>query len=230
VTVDDLPQWVKVQFTDMQGQLGRFVATWQRGPKSEYTHAARIRAAFDTIDTPTGAAPSAGSFYVAPEVIDTIKGDGPLVMGAVFGVLVATALIMFRSLYGTLIVLATVGSALMWLAALFVSLGWTLNLFNLVALPLLVGMGQDDSLHIIHRYREEGPGRLRQVLRETGGAVVLTTVTTVIGFSSMLFVDHVGLRSLGWTAVVGMTLCLVASLTVVPACLRLGEWWQARRR
>lgn len=230
VTVDDLPQWVKVQFTDMQGQLGRFVATWQRGPKSEYTHAARIRAAFDTIDTPTGAAPSAGSFYVAPEVIDTIKGDGPLVMSAVFGVLVATALLMFRSLYGALIVVATVGSALMWLAALFVSLGWTLNLFNLVALPLLVGMGQDDSLHIVHRYREEGPGRLRQVLRETGGAVVLTTVTTVIGFSSMLFVDHVGLRSLGWTAVVGMTLCLVASLTVVPACLRIGEWWQARRR
>ena len=67
-------------------------------------------------------------------------------------------------------------------------------------------------------------------LSNHSGAVVLTTVTTVIGFSSMLFVDHVGLRSLGWTAVVGMTLCLVASLTVVPACLSIGEWWRARGR
>lgn len=230
IGVDDLPAWVKVQFTDADGQLGRFVATWQRGSKSEYTHAARIRAAFDTIDTPTGAAPSAASFYVAPEVIDTIKGDGPLVMAAVLGVLVVTALLMFRSLFSAAIVLATVGCALMWLAGLFVALGWTLNLFNLVALPLLVGMGQDDALHIVHRHREEGAGRLRHVLRETGGAVVLTTVTTVIGFSSMLFVDHIGLRSLGWTAVVGMALCLLASLTLVPACLRIGEWWRARRR
>lgn len=226
---DDLPQWVKVQFTDMHGELGRFVATWQRGPKSEYAHAKRIHDAFDTIDTPSGPAPAVGSHFVVPEVVDAIRGDGPLVMCAVFGVLIFTALVMFRSITGAAIVLATVGLALCWLAGVFVAMGWKLNLFNLVALPLLVGMGQDDSLHIIHRYREEGPGRLAHTMRETGGAVVLTTVTTVIGFSSMLFVDHIGLRSLGWTAVIGMSFCLLASLTLVPACLRLGEWWRARR-
>lgn len=226
---DDLPAWVKVQFTDMHGELGRFVACWQRGPKSEYAHAKRIHDAFDTIDTPLGPAPAVGSHFVVPEVVDAIRGDGPLVMCAVFGVLIATALVMFRSITGAAIVLATVGVALCWLAGVFVWMGWKLNLFNLVALPLLVGMGQDDSLHIIHRYREEGAGRLAHTMRETGGAVVLTTVTTVIGFSSMLFVDHIGLRSLGWTAVVGMTFCLLASLTLVPACLRLGEWWRARR-
>ncbi|MCY1067580.1 MMPL family transporter [Nannocystis sp. RBIL2] len=226
---DDLPPWVKVQFTDMHGELGRFVACWQRGPKSEYAHAKRIHDAFDTIDTPLGPAPAVGSHFVVPEVVDAIRGDGPLVMCAVFGVLIVTALVMFRSVGHAAIVLATVGSALGWLAAVFVWMGWTLNLFNLVALPLLVGMGQDDSLHIIHRYREEGLGRLAHTMRETGGAVVLTTVTTVIGFSSMLFVDHIGLRSLGWTAVVGMTFCLVASLTLVPACLRLGEWLRVRR-
>ncbi|HEY8375492.1 MAG TPA: efflux RND transporter permease subunit, partial [Nannocystis sp.] len=229
VTVDDLPQWVKVQFTDMQGGLGRFVACWQRGPKSEYAHAKRIHDAFDTIVTPAGPVPAVGSYFVVPEVVDAIKGDGPLVMTAVFGVLIATALLLFRSLRAAAIVLATVVVALMWLALVFVALGWTLNLFNLVALPLLVGMGQDDSLHIIHRFREEGDGRLAHTMRETGGAVVLTTVTTVIGFSSMLFVDHVGLRSLGWTAVLGMTFCLLASVTLVPASLRLGEWWRARR-
>ncbi|MDC0718479.1 efflux RND transporter permease subunit [Nannocystis bainbridge] len=226
---EDLPQWVKVQFTDMHGELGRFVACWQRGPKSEYAHAKRIHDAFDTIETPLGPAPAVGSHFVVPEVVDAIRGDGPLVMTAVFGVLTVTALVMFRSVAHAAIVLATVGSALGWLAGVFVAMGWTLNLFNLVALPLLVGMGQDDSLHIIHRFREEGPGRLAHTMRETGGAVALTTVTTVIGFSSMLFVDHIGVRSLGWTAVVGMTFCLLASLTLVPACLRLGEWSRVRR-
>jgi predicted RND superfamily exporter protein len=151
------------------------------------------------------------------------------VMTAVTGVLLVTALVMFRSVAHALLVFLTVVFALLWLAAFFPHLGWKLNLFNLIALPLLVGMGQDDSLHLIHRYREEGPGSLRFVLRETGGAVFLTTLTTVIGFSSMLFVSHQGLRSLGWTAVLGMTLCLISSVLVVPSGLRILEWIRHRR-
>ena len=157
----------------------------------------------------------------SPEIVDTIRLDGPRVMLSVFGVLIVTALLVFRSVFQTLYVLFTVVIALLWLAGVFAILDWKLNLFNLIALPLLIGMGQDDSLHIIHRYREEGPGSIPRVLRETGGAVFLTTLTTVIGFSSMLFVEHQGLRSLGWTNVIGMTLCLLSSVLFVPACLRI---------
>ena len=230
VTVADLPAWVRVQFTDMDGQLGRFVAFWHNGQTADYVQASRIHAAFDTLDTSRGPVPAVANYYVIPEIVDTIRGDGPLVVSAVFGVLILTAFLMFRRVSQTLYVLLTVVLALLWLAGLFVLLGWKLNLFNLIALPLLIGMGQDDALHIIHRYREEGPGSLRFVLRETGGAVFLTTLTTVIGFSSMLFVQHQGLRSLGWTACIGMTLCLVSSLLVVPSALRIAEWLAARRR
>jgi len=230
VEVADLPAWVRVQFTDMDGQLGRFVALWHTGPTADYVHAKRIHEAFDTLDTSRGPVPAVANYYVIPEIVDTIRGDGPLVVSAVFGVLILTAFLMFRRVGQTLFVLLTVGLALLWLAGLFVLLGWKLNLFNLIALPLLIGMGQDDSLHIIHRYREEGPGSLRFVLRETGGAVFLTTLTTVIGFSSMLFVQHQGLRSLGLTACIGMTLCLISSVLVVPSALRISEWLAARRR
>jgi predicted RND superfamily exporter protein len=229
VTVADLPAWVRVQFTDMDGQLGRFVAFWHNGETADYVQARRIRANSDTLDTAAGPVPAVANYYVIPEIVETIRGDGPLVMSAVFGVLIVTALLMFRSLAQMLLVVLTVGLALLWLAGLFAALDWKLNLFNLIALPLLVGMGQDDSLHIIHRYREEGPGSLRFVLRETGGAVFLTTLTTVIGFSSMLFVQHQGLRSLGYTACIGMTLCLVSSVIVIPSGLRIVEWMRARR-
>lgn len=229
IDVADLPPWVKVQFTDTAGQVGRFVAFWHGGQTADYLVAHRIHEAFDTLETSAGPVPTIANYYVIPEIVDTIRGDGPLVMSAVFGVLIVTALVMFRSATQAFYVLLTVGLALLWLAGLFAVLDWKLNLFNLIALPLLVGMGQDDSLHIIHRYREEGPGSLRFVLHETGGAVFLTTLTTVIGFSSMLFVQHQGLRSLGWTAVLGMTLCLVSSVLVIPSCLRIAEWLAARK-
>ena len=228
ITVADLPDWVRVQFTDTEGQVGRFVAFWHNGPTADYKHAKRIFADYFTLTTTTGEVPVVANYYVIPEIVDTIRGDGPLVMTAVIGVLLATAFIMFRSVAHTLLVFLTVAAALLWLAALFPALGWKLNLFNLIALPLLVGMGQDDSLHLIHRYREEGPGSLKFVLHETGGAVFLTTLTTVIGFSSMLFVSHQGLRSLGWTSVLGMTLCLVSSVLIVPAGLRVLEWLRHR--
>ncbi len=228
IGVADLPEWVRVQFTDTEGQVGRFVAFWHNGATADYVHAKRIFANFFTLTSASVEVPVVANYYVIPEIVDTIRGDGPLVMSAVFGVLLLTAFIMFRSVTHTLLVFFTVAAALLVLAALFPLLGWKLNLFNLIALPLLVGMGQDDSLHLIHRYREEGVGSLKFVLRETGGAVFLTTLTTVIGFSSMLFVSHQGLRSLGWTAVLGMTLCLVSSVLVVPAGLRVLEWLRHR--
>ena len=228
IGVADLPEWVRVQFTDTEGQVGRFVAFWHNGATADYVHAKRIFANYFTLTAASVEVPVVANYYVIPEIVDTIRGDGPLVMSAVFGVLLLTAFIMFRSVTHTLLVFFTVAAALLVLAALFPLLGWKLNLFNLIALPLLVGMGQDDSLHLIHRYREEGVGSLQFVLRETGGAVFLTTLTTVIGFSSMLFVSHQGLRSLGWTAVLGMTLCLVSSVLVVPAGLRVLEWLRHR--
>ncbi len=228
--VADLPPWVQAQFTDMQGNIGHFIAFWPERDTADYNEAKRVYEAFSPLESSNGPVLAVANYFVIPEIVDTIRLDGPRVMLSVFGVLIVTALLMFRSVFQTLYVLFTVVIALLWLAGVFAILDWKLNLFNLIALPLLIGMGQDDSLHIIHRYREEGPGSIPRVLRETGGAVFLTTMTTVIGFSSMLFVEHQGLRSLGWTNVIGMTLCLLSSVLFVPACLRIGEWISSRRR
>jgi preprotein translocase subunit SecF len=229
IEVTDLPAWVQVQFTDLQGHVGHFVSFGLRGETTDYLQAKRMTGAFATLASSAGPVPAVADYFVIPEIVDMIRLDGPRVVLSVFGVLIVTALLMFRRVFQTLYVLFTVVIALLWLAGVFALLDWKLNLFNLIALPLLIGMGQDDSLHIISRYREEGPGSILRVLRETGGAVFLTTLTTLVGFSSMLFVEHRGLQSLGWTVCIGMTLCLLTSVLFVPACLRIGEWLASRR-
>jgi predicted RND superfamily exporter protein len=102
----------------------------------------------------------------------------------------------------------------------------SLSIFNMVALPLLIGMAQDDALHVYQRWREEGRGRLRDVLRETGGAVLVTSATTMLGFSGILAANHRGLASLATTAVLGMGLAWLASVTVLPAALWLATRWR----
>lgn len=231
VTLEDLPDWVHDQFKDAEGRSGRFVVIWTRGSKADFLNSKRIYDAFFDVQTPDRAVPVAADFFVIPEIMAAIRSDGPVVVSLTFSVLALTALILLRSFRGALLVLWTVVVALAWLAGVMAALDWKVNFFNIIALPLLVGMGQDDALHLMHRYEEEGPGRMGTVVRETGGAIFLTTVTTVFGFGGILFANHRGLLSLAWVAVIGMSLLLVSSVLILPATLRLLDGaGEARRR
>ena len=100
-----------------------------------------------------------------------------------------------------------------------------LNFFNMLALPTLIGMGVDDGVHMMHRYRELGPGSAWYVVRSTGSAVFLTSVTTSIGFGSLLYANHYGLNSLGLLSMVGIGAALLTTLVVLPAAMQ----WRDRR-
>jgi predicted RND superfamily exporter protein len=108
-------------------------------------------------------------------------------------------------------------------------LGWKLNFFNVIALPLLVGMGEDSSLHIIARYREEGRQGLALAVRETGGAVFMTAWTTICGFGSILLTNHRGLQSLAWVSVVGVVLVFATSVILLPSLIVLVDRFRPRR-
>lgn len=230
IRIEDLPGWVTQQFRDEQEHIDRFVLFRNRGSKADYAVAKEVQVGFFDLPTPEGSVKTSGNVYVMPEVMDTVKKDGPVVVGLAILVVIVTAIVMFRSIWGLLAVTITVGVSVLWLLGLMILLGWKANFFNIIAVPLLLGMGQDYAIHIYHRYEAEGPGRLRRVLRETGGAVFMTTLTTVFGFGGILFANHRGLLSLGWVSVVGLTLCFVGAVVLLPAMLVLRDGLQARLR
>jgi predicted RND superfamily exporter protein len=100
-------------------------------------------------------------------------------------------------------------------------LGISLNMMSIMMIPLVIGIGIDSGIHILHRYKEEGPGSLPRVVQHTGKAVFLTTATTTLAFSSFLFAAHPGLRSMGETPAVGLVLCFLAAILFLPALMRL---------
>jgi preprotein translocase subunit SecF len=219
IDLDRLPRWVQQQFEDVDGQAGRFVIAWTRGSKADYVNARRIYDAFATLETPQGPVEVAAEFFVLPEVFEAIEHDGPRVLVLAAVAMLLTTILAFRGFGGPAVVTMVVGTSLAWVVALMLLLGWKLNFFNVIVLPLLIGMAQDDALHIYERWREAGPGQLSLVLRETGGAVFLTSLTTVCGFAGILFANHRGLQSMAWIAVAGMTLALVAAVALLPSVL-----------
>ena len=126
---------------------------------------------------------------------------------------------LFRSLRLALLTLVPLLTSMAWLAGAHVARDWKLNLFNVVAYPLLAGMGSDNGIHVMQRWLEERDGGV--VLAELLGPITLTTVTTAIGFLGLTFATHRGIRSLGLTAATGMGLAYLGAVVVLPAVLTL---------
>ena len=223
--VDALPSWVTDQFVDLEGELGRFVIFWTKGPKADYRNSKQIYDHFFDLDIGNGEVAHAGaSYFVLPEIIDTIIDEGPILLALVALCMVLAAFFLFRRFGATLAVVVTVFLPILWLLVIMRIAGWSFNFYNVIAYTLLIGIGQDDALHIYHRYIEEGPGNLWRVLKETGGAIFMTSWTTILGFASLLFSQHRGLISLAELTITGLALCFISSVVVLPAILRTREW------
>ena len=229
LTIADLPEWVKAQFTDASGTIGRFVVIWTRGSKTDYRNVRRIYDAFATLETPQGEVALAAEFFVIPEVYQAIVEDGPWVVALSFVVMLCTSIATFRALSAGLASALMVPMAIAWLLGVMYVLGWKLNFFNVIAMPLLVGLGEDAALHVIARYREDGIGSLALVIEETGGAIAMTAWTTICGFGAILSTNHRGLQSLSLVSVVGVLMTFVACVVVLPALIVLKEWWLPRK-
>ena len=130
-------------------------------------------------------------------------------------------LISFNSLRTALIVLLPVVVGSVWTVGIMDLVDVSFNLANLVILPLIIGIGVVNGVHIVHRYREETDKTMSILTRSTGPSVILSSLTTMIGFGSLMVADHQGVFSLGLVLSLGVGSCLVASVTVLPAVLKL---------
>lgn len=101
--------------------------------------------------------------------------------------------------------------------------GINLNPANLIVLPLILGIGMDSGVYVIHGYRLNP--RRYETAPSTINAVMLTSLTTMVGFGSMIVAAHQGLVSLGIVLVIGVGSCLFISLVLLPAILTLISKW-----
>jgi hypothetical protein len=129
----------------------------------------------------------------------------------------------FRSLGAVILALLPVGIGTLWLAGL---MGWfdiSFNLANIMTLPLVIGIGVTNGIQILNRFAEERTPNI--LARSTGKAVLVSGLTAIAGFGSLILAKDRGIHSLGCVMSVGIAACMVAALTFLPALLNLiGRW------
>lgn len=152
--------------------------------------------------------------------------DSMILLGSFMALMVSLAVALdWRSVGFTLLTLQPplAGGLLMYGVMALLSVDF--NPANLIVLPLILGIGVDDGVHVLHDYRSQ-PGAYR-MSASTMNAIVLTSLTSMIGFGSMMLAAHRGLYSLGMVLVIGVGSCLFVSLVLLPALLTIMRRRQA---
>lgn len=127
--------------------------------------------------------------------------------------------ISLRSLRRALLTLLPKLVAMLWTLGAMGALGLNFNPVNGTSLPLMLGIGLVFSVHVLHRQVEAPNEEL--FAGSTGPAVLVSGVSTLLGYAALLLVPHRGMMSLGLVMALGLSANLIAALVFFPALLRL---------
>ena len=155
-----------------------------------------------------------------------------LVAGGLGFVLVALLLWWdYRRILDTLLSLAPLLLGILWMLGAMAALGLPMNFMNIFVTTMIIGIGVDYGVHMLHRYRElqaEDDEKLVLGMAETGKAIVLAALSTIVGFGSLSLSHYPGLSSMGGVAILGAIASSVVAITVLPAYLTLRRRHRAK--
>jgi len=216
---DELPHTLTAGLRERSGRLDRAVlvypkpsdATWHGEALATFTNELRRIAGSD--------ARPAGSIPLSADIIASISRDGPLsTLAALAGVVLLVTAI-FRFNRSTVLIIGSLLIGVLWLLALTLLLGVKVNFCNFIAFPITFGIGVDYAVNVMARYRQTGSHDVIDAIRSTGGAVAVCSLTTIIGYGSLLLAKNQALFLFGVVAVLGEVTCLIAAVVVLPAVL-----------
>jgi len=110
-----------------------------------------------------------------------------------------------------------------WMVGMMGLAGMKLTVMSVMGLPMIVGIGVDDGVHIVHRWRIEGKGKITQVFASTGKAILLTSATTMLAFGSLVFSLWPGFASLGVAMFIGVGACFLSTVIILSGIVGLLE-------
>ncbi len=224
ISTDELPEFLRKRFLSKTGDLGRFVIIYPAVGLSDGRNSMAFADDVGTIVLPSGETYHAGSTsLVAADMLRLMLKEAPWMILATFVVIATLMWFNFRSIKWATLALVPLIVGVLWMILLMKQFNLSLNFYNLIVLPAILGIGNDAGVHIVHRYIEEGPGSIMDVLRSTGEHIAMGSITTMMGFAGPLLSFHPGLQSIGKLAIVGIGTTLLSALVFLPALLQLLE-------
>ncbi len=212
LNIDDLPETIRKRFL---GASGKYLVqvypkkdVWARENQKEFV--AQLRSVEPNVT---------GTPVQLFEYTTLLKSSYQEAAGYSLLAIVILVLLHFRSISCVILSLLPVTIGALWMIGVMGIFEVPFNPANIMTLPLIIGIGVTNGIHILNRFAEEqNPAVLA---RSTGKAVLVSGLNTIAGFGSLMIAQHRGISSLGFVMAVGTATCMLAGITVLPAILNL---------
>ena len=223
LTLADLPQAITDKLTERDGRVGFLVAVqiadwldpWNGKDLIAFASAVR------ELHLPSGeTVTTSGMGVIFADIVTSIERDGAVVAAIATLGLVLLVVLGVGPNRRAVAVLAATALGTLAMVAVCALLGLKVNFLDFIALPITLGLGVDYAINIAARAREALD--VRATLRSSGPAVLVCSLTTIIGYGSLQISDNLAIRGFGLASLIGEVTCVLAALAVVPAIIVVG--------
>ncbi|RKY80090.1 multidrug RND transporter [candidate division KSB1 bacterium] len=214
ITLADLPKSILDRYSNKSGD--KFLVTvFPQG--SLWQDAEFLKRFVADLESVTHRATGMGPVFRA--LIEIIGKDGKRAMVLTVVIIFFLLLLDFKNIKDALLAMIPLGAGFFWMLGLMHITGQQMTVMNVMGLPLILGIGIDDGVHIIHRWRIEKKKDLKIVFASTGKAILLTSLTTMLAFGSLIFSVWRGFGQLGAALFVGVGACFLTTVIVLSGIL-----------
>lgn len=230
LTLEDVPEVVARPYAEADGTRGRVLYVYSHPRESllDGKYLLKFAKFIRGVEVEGASFVAVGQPMVFADMVAAIVHDGVEVsIIAVIGIVVLL-IIAFRSGLAVGCVILSVGIGTLWMIGFAAVFDLKLNFLNFVVIPIILGDGVDYGANIFERYRFEGEGRMADIIRSTGGVVVLESLTANLGYASLILSTNMALQSFGILANIGEFTCLAAAEVVMTAFIVWRERSKAR--
>ena len=219
LTTDKLPQDALQKYVSPDGTYATYVY-----PKKSMSEEKSIKEFLDEVRSVS--TDVIGFPVIIQDILEsTRKGlNDTTLLSAV--VVLLMVVIDFQRLLPTLLAMMPLAFAMIWMIGAFNLFGMKFNIVNIAVTPMILGIGVDFGVYVLHRYEEEhqaGGEAIASTLAHTGKAIITSGFTVMGEFAALTLARYRGFSSLGLAAVFGIGSAVIISVTLLPAVLRVLE-------
>ena len=220
-TLQNMPEYLKNRFYLRNGELAPLLLVYSKTSLSSGEVSIRYLKSSGVLRASDGQEfVAASTQLIAASVLERLMSDTQFLTIVPFGMLFLIVLLLYRNVGYTLLALSPLVVTFMVLLA--INSFWTipLHVYNVVILPIIIGVSIDNGIHLVHSIRAHGQKFARPFVQQTYPVLVSCSFTTVLGFVGLLFVNHPGLVDMGGLAIGAITISVLVTLAVA-------FWWNS---
>lgn len=208
--LDDLPEYIRRQWLSQQGVYKILIL-----PEQDLNNKDSLKAFVTEVQ-------NVDNSVTGYPVVDMASGTAVVeafiqALAGALAVIFLILLLILRNVRNTLLVFGPLLLAALMTGAMNVLLDNHFNFANIIAIPLLLGMGVDSGIHIMHRLHVGLTGNEQILQTSTARGVFFSSLTTLFSFTSLAFIPHDGIASMGLLLAIGISFTLLCTLIVLPA-------------